>query len=180
MSTQPMDIEKDQESPRSLYKETVVEEKVSPKQTFPHRPQRPPKSNRWYVVGAVFVALVLILSLGAILIPGLVRHSGSQVTPEPTSAPTSPTSPVVTPTSTAPVSSVTATPGNSDITPTPAPGVNLGPQTGPAPVSDPAYWDKIIGCARRATTSIAIRTLPDAGMDCDESEIPELTNVRQV
>jgi hypothetical protein len=31
------------------------------------------------------------------------------------------------------------------MTPTPTPGVNQGPQNGPASVSDPVYWDRILG-----------------------------------
>src|SRR5205823_3659545 len=45
---------------------------------------------------------------------------------------------------TAPATTVPTTPG-SDTTPAPAPGVTQGPQNGPAAVSDPAYWDRVLG-----------------------------------
>jgi hypothetical protein len=46
---------------------------------------------------------------------------------------------------TAPVTTVTPTPSGSDTTPSPTPGVVPGPQHGPAAVSDPTYWDRMLG-----------------------------------
>jgi hypothetical protein len=135
MGTQQTEVGNDQEvppqAPRSLHTHaTVREEKGSPVQTFPQPPGRPPrpKSNRWFVIGTVLVLLALILSLGGILIAGLVQRPGGQVTPTPL-----------------PKVTVTAPPSGSDTTPTPEPGVVLGPQNGPAGVNDPAYWDRLLG-----------------------------------
>ncbi len=82
MSTQH-DIGKEPEVPPpalpSLHtQDTLPEEKVSPAQTFPQPPQRPPrpKANRWVVIGTVIVALAIILSLGVIFIPGLLQRPG--------------------------------------------------------------------------------------------------------
>ena len=61
-----------------------------------------------------------MLSLGVLLIPGLLQRPAGQVTPAPT------------------------TPG-TDVTPTSPPGVTPGPQNGPSGVSNNAYWDKILG-----------------------------------
>ncbi len=111
-----------------IEKEQAVgpEASMPPVQAFPQPPRQ--KRNRWIVIGAVILALALILSLGVFLIPGLIQHPASQATP--TASP---------PTATAPT-----TPG-PEVTPTPAPGVTQGPQPGPSGVSNPAYWDKIIG-----------------------------------
>jgi hypothetical protein len=123
MSTQH-DIEKEHEvppqAPPSLHtQDTLQEAKVSPAQTFPQPPQRPPrpKGIRWFLISAVIVALAIILSLGIIFIPGLIQRPGGQVTP---------------------------TPG-AELTPTPAPGVILGPQACPNAVKGTAYWDTILG-----------------------------------
>jgi hypothetical protein len=137
MSTQH-DIEKEQglgpPAPSSLQMlDRRQEASVSPAQTFPQPPQRPPRPprNRWMVIGAVIVALALMLSLGVLLIPGLLQRPAGQVTPTPT-APAGQVTPAPT------------TPG-TDVTPTSPPGVNPGPQNGPSGVSYPAYWDKILG-----------------------------------
>ena len=139
MSTRHTGVGKDQEAPpqdsRSIYtEETVQQEKVSPAERipqFPQPPRRPSRTNRdrWFLVTAVGVALALILSIVAIVIAQLGQHRGSQVT--------------LTPTKTA--TTVTPTPTGSDTTPTPPAGVVLGPQNGPTGVSDPAYWDQILG-----------------------------------
>lgn len=134
MSTQH-DIEKEQgvrpSAPPSLHTTKSGQEAgVSPVQTFSQplrRPPRPPR-NRWVVISAVILALALMLSLGVFLIPGLIQHSASPATP----------------TATSPAATVPTTPG-IDVTSTPAAGVTMGPQAGPTGVSDPAYWDKIIG-----------------------------------
>jgi hypothetical protein len=134
MSTRYTDRDKDQETPPrdspSIYTaNTVQQAKVSPPESFPQPPRRPPGTgrNRWFVVAAVIVALALIVSVGVIVIPQLGQHPATQVTPTPT----------------APVTTVT--PSGSDTTPSPTPGVVLGPQNGPPGVSDLAYWDRILG-----------------------------------
>jgi hypothetical protein len=76
----------------------------------------------------VIVVVALILSVFALVIAQQGQHPATQITPTPT----------------APATTVTTTPG-SDTTPTPAPGVTQGPQNGPAAVSDPAYWDRVLG-----------------------------------
>ncbi len=78
MSTQH-DIGKEQEVPPQALpplhrQETLPEEKVSPAQTFPRPPR--PKANRWVVIGAVIVALAIIVSLGVIFIPGQLQRPG--------------------------------------------------------------------------------------------------------
>ncbi|HET7641125.1 MAG TPA: hypothetical protein VFK47_20620, partial [Ktedonobacteraceae bacterium] len=141
------DIEKEQElgpsAPTSQQTLARIQDaSVSPAQTFPHPPQRPPRPprNRWVVIGAVIVALALIFSLGILLIPALLPRPAGQVTP-------TPTTPISQVTPTAPPGQVTplpTTPG-PDVTPTPPPGVTPGPQKGPIGVSDPAYWEKFLG-----------------------------------
>ena len=134
------DIEQEQQggppAPISLpTQDTVQEASWPPAQVFPHPPQRSPRprGNRWVVIGAVVLALALMLSLGIFLIPGLLQR------------PASPGSPAATP----PAATVPTTPApttsGTDITPTPPPGVTPGPQTGPSGVSDPAYWDPLLG-----------------------------------
>ncbi len=125
------EIEKEQEAlPRSQHTQDSVQERASPAQTGTQPPRPPrPQRNRWFVAGAVIVALVLILSLGAIMIPLLLQRPGTQVAPTPTP----------------PATTVPTTPPGADVTPTPAPGTKLGPQAGPSTVKDPAYWDAIIG-----------------------------------
>ncbi len=129
MSTQH-DIEKEQgmgpPTPSSLQtRERGQGASRSPAQTFPQPPQHPPHPprNRWVVIGAAIVAIMLMLSLGVLFIPGLLQRPAGQATPVPT---------------------VPATPGTA-VTPTSPLGVNPGPQKGPSAVSDPAYWDKILG-----------------------------------
>ncbi len=74
MSTQH-DIGKEQEGPPQALtsqhtQDTLPEEKVSPAQTFPQLPQRSPRStrNRWFVVAAIGIVIVLILSIGAVVL----------------------------------------------------------------------------------------------------------------
>src|SRR5215469_1231535 len=129
------DIEQEQDvgppAPTSLHSQDIVQEASGPPaQIFPQPPQRPPRQlrNRWVVIGAVVLALALMLSLGIFLIPGLLQR------------PASPGSPAAT----KPAATVPTTPG-ADVTPTPPPGVTPGPQTGPSGVSDPAYWDPLLG-----------------------------------
>ena len=136
MSTRHTDIDKDQEAPPrasgSLPTEnTVQQEKVSPAGNFPQPPQRPSRIRRgyWFAVAAVIVALALIFSVFALVISQQGQHPSNQVTPAPT----------------APGTTVTPTPGGNDTTPSPTPGVVLGPQNGPPGVSDPTYWDRILG-----------------------------------
>jgi hypothetical protein len=130
MSTKYSDVENDQEfPPRSPG--SLQAEKAPPAPPFPQPPQRPPRPmrNRWVVLGAVIVLLALILSVGGILLAGLVQRPGSQVKPTPT----------------APATTTTPTPSGSVTAPTPTPGVSPSPQPSPPGVSEPAYWDKIIG-----------------------------------
>jgi len=74
MSTQH-DIGKEQEVPPQTLpsphtQDTLQEEKVSPAQTFPQPPQQPPRPtrNRWFVVAAIGIVIVLILSIGAVVL----------------------------------------------------------------------------------------------------------------
>jgi hypothetical protein len=123
-------------APTSLHsQDTVQEASGPPAQIFPQPPQRPPRPrrNRWVVIGAVVLALALMLSLGVFLIPGLLQRPSSPGTP--TATP---------PAATAPTTPVPTTPG-ADVTPTPPPGVTPGHHAGPPGISDPAYWDPILG-----------------------------------
>ena len=136
MSTKHTDIGKEQEtppgaSPSLSTADTVQQTKVSPPESFPPSPWRPSHSNRGYrfVVGTVIAVLVLIVSTFAFFLSQQGQHSATQVTPTPT----------------APGSTGTVTPAGGDTTPTPIPGVTQGPQNGQATVSDPAYWDRILG-----------------------------------
>jgi hypothetical protein len=74
------------------------------------------------------IAVVLIFSVFALVVAQQGQHPGTQVRPTPTT----------------PGTVVTTTPGG-DTTSTPTPGVTQGPQQGPAGVSDPAYWDRVLG-----------------------------------
>ncbi len=144
MNTAQTVPEKDQETtsqaPPSLHiQQTLPAGQQAPVQTFPQPPRHPRQKSQFWIVG-VLVALLLVIamSIGALLLIPLTQRPGSQVTPTPTSpgaqvTPTSPTTPI------------TPTSGPSETTPTPPPGVTPGPQPGPAGVSDPAYWDKILG-----------------------------------
>ncbi len=135
MSTQQTDIEKEQETspqaPPSLHAQQMREaEQFAPAHTFPQPPRPPrPKSQYWMVIALATLLLVIAMSVGMLLLIPLSQHPASQVTPTPTS----------------PVPAVTPTPGAIDTTPTPPPEVTPGPQTGPPGVSDPAYWEKILG-----------------------------------
>jgi hypothetical protein len=135
MSTPHTDISKEQET--SLWDasslstaDTVQHVKTSPPESFPPPPRRPSRSTRsyWFAVAAVVVVVALIFSVFALVVAQQGQHPTTQITPTPT----------------APGATVTTTPG-SDTTPTPPPGVTQGPQNGPASVSDPAYWDRVLG-----------------------------------
>jgi hypothetical protein len=78
---------------------------------------------------SVIVVIALIFSVFALVLSQQGQHPATQVTPTPT----------------VPGATVTATPRGGDATPTPTPGVTQGPQNGPAAMSDPAYWDRILG-----------------------------------
>ncbi len=110
----------------------LAAEEYVPTQNIPQPPR--PKSNYGMVGVLIAVVLVIALSVGGLLLIPLVQHPAGQATP-------TATKPV--PTTTVPP--VTTTPGTSDLTPAPEPGVILGPQPGPASVSTPAYWDRILG-----------------------------------
>ena len=132
MSTKHTDLDNVQktpprDSPSRYTADTVQQAKVSPPESFPPPPRRPSRSTRsyWFAVAAVIVAVGLIFSVFALVLSQQGQHPSTQVTPTPTTA-------------------VTTTPG-SDTTPTPAPGVVPGPRPGPSSVSDPAYWDRILG-----------------------------------
>src|SRR5579863_5908810 len=133
MNIQHTDTDKNQETPyqnsASRHTEdTVQSEKASPIESFSQPPRRPTptRRDRLFVIAAVIIALVLILSVGAIVIS---QHPAAQITPTPT----------------APATTLTPTPGGGDTTPTSVPGIVWGPQPGPAGVSDPTYWDRILG-----------------------------------
>lgn len=137
MGTRNTDIDNVQETPpqdsQSIYTaNTVQQDKVSPPGSFTQTPRRPSpsKRDRWYVIAAVIVALVLIFGAGALVISQVGQHPATKVTPTPTKAP---------------VTTVTPTPGGSDTTPSPPQGVVQGPQNGPSGVNTPAYWDTILG-----------------------------------
>ncbi len=105
----------------------------------PPRPPRQQRSGFWILISALALMLVLLAGLGIFFIPALLQRPGGQATATPTApvqvtptTATTPTTPVTTPT--APV-----------VTPTPTPGVVLGPQACPAPASNSAYWNAIIG-----------------------------------
>lgn len=132
MSTKHTDLNNIQETPPrdapSIYTtETVQQGKASPPESFPTPPRRPSRSRRsyWYAIAAVIVILALASSVFALVVSLQGQHPATQVTPTPTTT-------------------VTTTPGG-DTTPTPTPGVTQGPQNGPASVSDPAYWDQVLG-----------------------------------
>src|SRR5690348_8944111 len=127
MSTQHKERDKTQETSQqdsqSIYTaNTIQQEQVSHPPSVPQFFQRPPrtKKRRWFVLATVIAILVLILGGGSIAIALLAQHSASQVT-------------------------VTPTPNGTDTKPSQSPGVASGPQKGPASVSDPAYWNPILG-----------------------------------
>ncbi len=88
------DTENEQET-QAQASPPVGETKVSPVKTFSQPPQRPlrPKGYRRIAITAIAVTLMLLLSLGVILISGVIPHSKDQVTPTPTKTlpPASPT-----------------------------------------------------------------------------------------
>ena len=88
------------------------------------------RSNYWFAVATVIVALALIFSVFALVVSLQGQHPGAQVTPTPT----------------APRTTLTTTPGG-ETAPTPTPGVTQGTQNGPPGVNTPAYWDRILGTA---------------------------------
>ena len=129
MNTQH-DIEKEQEAQRRASL-PAQEQQISSAQTFPQPPRH--KGRRWVVIAAIVVMLVLVLSVSALFIPGVIQHPGGQGQVTPTS-----------PATQKPTAPTTSTPG-SDLTPTPAPGIVLGPQACPNGIGDPAHWNAIIG-----------------------------------
>jgi len=129
MSTKHKDVGKEQETPpRDVpalsTADTVQQAKASP----PRQPARSARSS-WFTVAAVIAVITLIFSVFALVLSQQGQHPATQVTPTPT----------------APAATVTATPGGGDTTPALTPGVIQGPQHGPAAVSDPAYWDRMLG-----------------------------------
>ena len=144
MSTPPTVTGKEEEissqaPPSHHIQQTRPAEQLAPVQTFPQPPRPPRPKSRYWIAGAlVALLLVIAMSVGALLLIPLTQRQGSQVTP-------TPTSPGAQMTPTAPTTPATPTPGTSDTTPTPPAGVTPGPQAGPPGVSDPAYWDTILG-----------------------------------
>lgn len=76
MSTRHTDVGKDQETtPRtsqSIFTEnTVHQEKVPSSESFSQPPRRPSRTQRarWFLVAAVIVALAIIFSVFALVIP---------------------------------------------------------------------------------------------------------------
>jgi hypothetical protein len=131
MSTPGTEIEKDQGMPKHPPGSFHTQETVQQEKVFPQLPPQPPRPtrNRWFVVAAIGVVLVLILSIGAVVVAQWGQQPGGQAKPTPT----------------VPGTTATVTPGGTDTTPTPPSGVTPGPQPGPTGVKDPAYWDPIIG-----------------------------------
>ena len=80
------------------------------------------------MIATVILVLAIIVGGGALVLALVAQRPPMPVkpTPVPTTVP------------------VTPTPG-SDLTPTPVSGVIFGPQALPAPLNDPAYWEKIVG-----------------------------------
>lgn len=101
---------------------TAQEEQIAPSQLPsqpPSQPTRGPhrlRDPRWLIISAIGIVLVLLLTLGTVLLVQQRQPSGPRPTP-------------------------TAI----DTVPTPASSVTPGPQPGPPTVSDPAYWDPIVG-----------------------------------
>jgi hypothetical protein len=110
--------------------ETLPQTKVSPPEHFSPPPRRPVRSTGkvWFAVIAVIVVVALIFSMVALVLSLRGQRQETQVIPTPTT----------------PGATMTATPGG-DTTPAPTPGVTQGPQSGPPGVSEPAYWDRILG-----------------------------------
>lgn len=135
MSTKQTDLHKKQElppqdSPSLFAANTVSQPQARSPESFPPPPKRPtrPRERYWFAAAAVIVIVALVFSIFALVLSLQGQHSVTQVTPTPT----------------APRTTVT-TPPSGDTTPTPIPGVTEGPRNGPATVSDPAYWDRILG-----------------------------------
>lgn len=135
MSTKHTDVDKVKETPPgnapSIYTDdTVQQAKTSRPESGLPPPQGSSRSKRsiWFAALAVLVVLALVLSIVALVLSQPRQQPATQGTPTPT----------------APGATVTMTPG-SDTTPTPAPGVTPGPQNGPPSVSNPAYWDGVLG-----------------------------------
>ena len=111
--------------------DTVPQVKASPAggSPPPRRSARPGSTRSyWLAVLVVLVAVALIFSVFAFVAAQQGQHPAPGVTTTPT----------------VPAPSVTTTPGG-ETTATPTPGVTQGPQQGPASVSDPAYWDRVLG-----------------------------------
>lgn len=145
------DVGKAQEAP-SRASPLLQDKQVFPTPHFPQPPQQPPRPNRnlWVVIGAIVMTLALLTSLGIFFTPALFQRPGGQATATPTTStqitpttvPTAATTPTVSPPSPTPVVTPSPTPV---VTPSPTLGVVLGPQACPPSVSNPAYWNAIIG-----------------------------------
>jgi hypothetical protein len=130
MNTQLTNIDKVQETPPQtpgsfFHEETLQRENLPPATNFPPpRRPTPSRSNSWFVVVAVIVALGLIFSGFALVMSLQGQHPAPQETP------------------TAPHTAVTTTPG-SETTPAPTQGVTPVP----TPINTQTYWDRILGTA---------------------------------
>jgi hypothetical protein len=110
---------------------TKDEQKTLPQTPAPPRvsppPPRPKGVNR-VMIATVILVFAIIVGGGALVLALVAQRPPTPVkpTPVPTTIPVTPTT-------------------GSDLTPTPVPGVIFGPQALPAPLNDPAYWEKIVG-----------------------------------
>jgi photosystem II stability/assembly factor-like uncharacterized protein len=122
-----------------------------PTQPPPQPPSRPPRGNRerWFIVSALLVVLVIVLVLGSVFVVQLSNHPATQTTPTP--APTATAKPAPSATAVTPAPTATAT--------IPAPPTTV--TTTPTPYSGPyqpinGLWmsNATTGWARTATQLI--------------------------
>lgn len=132
MRTGSTDLGKGQEAPQQdpHFINAVQHTTASSPDNLSRPPQRPSGKKRalWFGAIAAILVLAIISGVSLFLLAQEARHPGAQPTPTPQ-----------------PSSSVTPTPGSGDTIPSPTPGIAQGPQQGPASVSDPAYWNRILG-----------------------------------
>ena len=133
MSTRKMEIGKEQEAshgaPGTISPEDALTwEKKPPTENVPQPPQPPShnKRNLWLAIVAVVISLALLFSVLTVFLLQPGKNTGTQVTP------------------TAPATTIPSTPVG-DARSAPPAGVTWGPQKGPASVSSPTYWERILG-----------------------------------
>ena len=132
MSTQFTDTTRDEQE--TLPQIPVPPQIPAPPRVSPPHPPPRPKGGRWVMIATVILVLAIIVGGGAFVLALVAQRPAAPVkpTPVPTTVPT-----------TVPTPGVTVTP--TPEVPTPVPGVLLGPQACPAPMNNPAYWEKIVG-----------------------------------